>query len=398
MLQTKYNNESIITALFLVFIGLAVCQPVSGLYKGVFYLAIIPASYRILKDAFHNTYAGLRTLAPFLLLLLFILVSVAWSEASGGDKLTVAGKMIRTTLFFITCFALGRSIEKSQIDFSRILFCLIVAGTTISIIYYLFYTPGAVRISGISKLLQNPIQGGSIFLVLFFVALATARQSSQILLGIAGTCTLIYVILSGSRSVIITMLIGCAVILLSKIDNLRKWYPYLAVGILISAIAVVFIYVETPVIHQLLHRNVYRLDMWNAVISNLDDHWLLGMGQATLFSDTAAGASAAEMTGLHLVAHPHSLYFSLLFHTGIIGLLLFFYAITTLVIRTRKNFYYLLLIAIVLLLCLTDNPYLINREKEIWFIFWIPVGLIYGVLAAREEERNRSDNNQMSPL
>jgi len=194
------------------------------------------------------------------------------------------------------------------------------------------------------------------------------------------------------------MLFGCVFIFLARIHKLRKWYPYLVVGILISIGAVLLISIETAVVHQLLHRKIYRLEIWNAVISNLDGHWLLGMGQATLFSNTAAGDSAAELTGLHLVGHPHSLYFSLLFHTGIVGLSVFIYAVTTLVIRSRKNFYYLLLVAIVLLLCLTDNPYLINREKEIWFIFWIPIGITYGVLAAREEKKNITNSARLNPI
>jgi hypothetical protein len=385
MIQTNINSESNIILIFLVFIALAICQPVTGLYRGVFYIAIIPIAYHILKTPKKDLYPHVAMLLPFTVLFIYILSSLAWSDSDQERLVSVFSRTIQTFFFFVACYLVGKSIQKTNIDFSNILQCLIILGTTISISYYLFNSTNPDRITGISKLLENPIQGGSIFLILLLVAIATLKNVKASLLSIAIISTIIYIILTGSRGVLVTMITALSVMFVMNIRSLKQYHLYILMACTGLIVALFFIGIQTDIVIDIFTRKFYRFEIWSAVINNMGGNWAYGFGQAAIFSSSPAGIAAAQLTGLPFIKHPHSLYFALLFHLGVVGTAIFIYAIIDLLRKSKRRINSIVLLVSVLLLCATDNTSIVDGPREIWFIFWLPIGIAAGMILHQQE-------------
>jgi O-antigen ligase len=130
----------------------------------------------------------------------------------------------------------------------------------------------------------------------------------------------------------------------------------------------------------------HRLEIWDYTLRMIGDRPLLGHGLAA---------------NLHLnvgedITFPHDLYLSLLFYTGVVGLLLFagfagLLAWRLWLRRGRQETLWIAALGINALLSgLTDLGQITKGPGPIWFIVWLPLGLALGAtLPLRDLARAR---------
>jgi O-antigen ligase len=121
----------------------------------------------------------------------------------------------------------------------------------------------------------------------------------------------------------------------------------------------------------------FRLWGWRQTVERISEHWVLGYGLRADFEVSWVGtpyeASPPDFF------HPHNLFLSIWYQTGIIGLLL---TLSMLGLIARKIHqlwyaveirYFSCILVFVLAACLVDRPALVDRPTHSWLWFWLPM-------------------------
>lgn len=130
-----------------------------------------------------------------------------------------------------------------------------------------------------------------------------------------------------------------------------------------------------------LERETYRVEIWQDAWLKSRDRLVLGhgWGDDTLFSDR--------------FSHPHNLHLSNLFYAGLPGLAL---GISTIVgaillafsIRDQDGrALALAAVVLVILSTLAHGSLPISKPNVLWYSFWAPLALLWGLVCRSEEQR-----------
>lgn len=370
---------------FLAFLALMLTQPYIELYRALFYTASLPLCYSLLRSVpvFYKK-SGSYTVFLYGAALLFMamLCSLLSAEENLSDSLKIVRQGLVTLIFFYAAILFFQQSHTSPQHYGNVLQIILIAGISINLWYYFHSEQYPQRITGISRVLQNPIQGSQIFTVLFLVSLYLKRHRALVLSIFAALLTAVYIYLSNSRGTIFSLFLA---VLLTVLASRQIPFRSKLIGLLTAFCCTALVLHFTSLTDYLFDRNFYRLEIWAATLEQMTGFWLLGHGFGSPFETSAAGLTAAQNTQHAAIMHPHSLYVATLYHGGILSLALLSVFIGHLFKLLYRDSYGLLLLLFVLLICSTDNPYLFSSIKENWLLFWLPVGLITGHLTKNSE-------------
>jgi O-antigen ligase len=145
----------------------------------------------------------------------------------------------------------------------------------------------------------------------------------------------------------------------------RKGLLLTTIALLISTLALFYFELDTIVLKRGLS---YRPTIWLSTLRQMTDHWINGHGM---------GSPLEIITPKYHWYDAHNIYLAVLFHSGILGLLLLFIALYKTVVDARKKLklpaWFVLYFIYVLLSGMADGGGLLSRPNAHWFNLVIPL-------------------------
>ncbi|MCB1684713.1 MAG: O-antigen ligase family protein [Pseudomonadales bacterium] len=328
---------------------------------------------------------SVRYLLMVVCLLFYLVLSGLWSEPfSLRDTVSVATRALLVVLFVIA-FAECMLRERVRGWLARSLAVVATVAAALAIVRYTG-TRGFQWDAGLQGYgqLDNQIIAALIFgAALIFVVDLLFTEHSPYWRALGMLCMpvlLLAIYFCESRNAWISVLIGLGVYLTSRLVNdVQKFIAGVAaLGLILAVLLGALLSVEETR-ELLLPRGVsHRPDIWTAALTRIFDGGIwFGLGINT---------PDAIRVGDLVFDHPHSLYVSILWQGGILGLLLF----ATLIIWTLqgliRNYGHsdaklgLSLFSVALTGYLLDGHEFIDKVSDVWFLFWLPVAICLGLL------------------
>lgn len=272
--------------------------------------------------------------------------------------------------------------QKDFLQLMRLLLVVLIVGAIISLVIFVIKYENNLRLEPFAQN-NHAILGANIysaFALAGSVLLCFSKsKSDKILSVVALLLTLLIVLLTQSRGALIAFGFGVCVLLLCK-----KQYIALLIGGTISAslgfdlwsykfssVAILPFDSYYDIILQSLSRRSHRTEIWSLAWDLIQRKPWFGYGLQANFPYGYAGV------------HPHNLFISTWYYTGIFGAVLLVATTIAALINLYKNRHQplglagLLLLAHGIVACLTDQGQLMKSPAPLWFIFWWGVAIAY---------------------
>jgi O-antigen ligase len=220
-------------------------------------------------------------------------------------------------------------------------------------------------------------------LVALSLAISSERRLTQVVLIFFLLLSVFYIVAVGSRSALLGLTVGSAVLLAlsaprATIKLICIVLP--ALGMVLLAAAIISPSILTPILDlvlDLVERPHFRVDIWGDALSMSRDHLWIGHG-----------AEHDQVFG-DIGTHPHNLFLASLFYSGMIGVALVVltlavaFGLTSRIAHARERAMLLaMLTALTIGTCLDSSlPLSGASNAEVWYYFWAPLGLVWGLYA-----------------
>ena len=321
-----------------------------------------------------------RLVWPILLVLVYLPLTGFWSL--DGDARELMSTWLRALLIFtfVVCFAecqLRGALQRWLYHTFAITGAAVAA---LCIVIFYLTDPEDGRLNGLGQL-DTPVVAA----VVFGFAALTAMH--LLLSGGAGSpwtyrlCLLVSsasVLLTGSRAVIISLLLGAVALLLAhRVRSPGRYLLLLGSGAALLLALLLLALLDPDLERWLLPRgDSYRLVIWRETLERLAAQPVFGLGILTADNVTLPP---------YEFHHPHSLYLSVAFQAGAVGLLLFIFLLVR-VVRELLRYYEhsdakfaLGLLGLALPAYTLDGHELIDKISDVWFLIWLPVAIALGL-------------------
>ncbi len=349
-----------------------------GAYHSLTYLFfILPALFLSMTDK--DLWVTLWSSLSFRLLLLFLTylsLSLLWNDPQVIDL-----KLLKR-VFIILFFIIGLVLLANKDEEIIIKILLLSAYVFALVAYYSFPEHYFVFVSNYYEgngiigqgNLSNPLLSSHVYgvftviVMIYFLSVKRDWKKDSILLIIfAGLLS--FVILTKSRTPLVAL--SCVFLYLLWVYR-NKFVLYFISTLIVFAITYFTLNYEI-----LTERGLsFRPEIWTVVLEEVADKPVFGAGFGTgiLIYIEEIQANFSDT---------HSLYIGLLYNLGMMGLLLWLAFIATLLVTGLKNKTSKLAhIGVGVLLYgmaagLTEGTNFISRPKEVWFLVWLPVALLF---------------------
>ncbi|MDT8903828.1 O-antigen ligase family protein [Anaeroselena agilis] len=220
----------------------------------------------------------------------------------------------------------------------------------------------------------------------------TTGKKVRILYIIAAAVAMTAMMFNGTRAVWVTLAVTC--ILFVTISLIINWRKNRQAAVMVCALLLIIVlaFINTPSLNHRLHTitdtkfksNHERILMWRYAIDVFTDHWLLGVGPATLPTLPLSPEEEVRLRQNPTYGHVHNNLLQIAAESGIAGglayLFLFYTILKTTVRKMRQAATQSW--AMIAFLCTTD--YLIHGMFDytfniptIMYSFWLIIGLAY---------------------
>lgn len=383
-LAGKFSSESvrvhILSSTLLVCLAASFVLRPSPVWALTFYLGVLPATLHRLWRGADFPWGG-RLILLVGLLILWSGLTLLWGENPGGGRVgKFAFDTVCTAIFFCAVFVSAREDSCTIRNIMTVLIVAAAANAALSIMLFLIpflpdLPPHGARLTGWAET-RHSILGALVIGVGYLAALdrVVRERRFRFLNLLACLVCLAFVVLTGSRGPFFSVLVATIVVMLGSMRQVVA----AMVGIGIAGAAVVALVPQ--VVLSLATRPSYRMEIWKFTLGRVAERPWTGHGLAAYL-----GLSSK-------FTFPHSLYFSTLFYSGIVGLALLLTVIAWvtwgLVKITRATKQPLLLAIWVLALCggLTDLGQVTEGPGPLWIFFWLPLALACAVLSGAAYE------------
>ncbi len=325
---------------------------------------------------------GRRLLWLIATLLGYLCLSSLWSASVTADAVLRVFLHGALVLMFVVAFAecqmrgqLRRWVGRSM---------AVVGIITVIAALALFYAsePADGRLRGLGLLANHVVAAWvyAVVLVLVLDVAASDRSSAWRLVAVASALLLAWTIfLSDSRNAWVSTLIGVGVFLMARLvlDPQRFVAGVAALtvvlGVLVGAL------VANPAARDVLvpRGTSFRPEIWSDAVGDLirGGPWF-GLGINTRNTVVADGIE---------FEHPYSMYLSVAYQGGLVGLALFLLLIAAVLIVLVRNYQEadaklaLGILGVALPAYLLDGHQLVDDVGATWFLFWLPVAIALGI-------------------
>ncbi len=391
--QKNFNIESFITNYILplgfVFFstGILYFSSFSAYHTQTYLFLIIPTLILLLFFQ-RNIFMLMLHSKAFLILLLFfcfVLASLLWNTTDIND-IKYVKKLLNILLFIFSIILIEQSSKK------RLQQLFIITAFILSIgALYAFYTAYIVesrdysyRIIGIGNL-SNPIWSThiygpiSVFLIYYFFSIKHNLKQNIILI-LLFIILISFIILTNSRASFVAL--GTSLIFLLLIHKSKK---------ILYLLAIITIILLTTLIFQpdiIIKRGFsLRPEIWSSSLEQIKNNLFFGHGLGTKIS------IYIKEQGLRF-NNIHNQHLGIIYNFGVIGFILWISLLVSMFNIYRKNkLSFLSQVGAAMLIYgiisgITESTNIFTRPKEQWFLFWLPIAILFTV------EYRRLKNNQ----
>jgi O-antigen ligase len=362
----------------LIFVAAAFVLPNGPTYALVFYLGVVPCLLaRLAVRA-----PGLRD-DPARMLALAIVVwsglTLVWGHDDGHRAWRFAGDSLATAAFLLAMLAvLGDARVRTRL--ARVLVAVAAANAVFSIAVFLITHPVFRRLTGWGAT-AHPILGAAVMSVACLTALArvlAAQAPGRARALNLAACLVMaaFILMTESRGPMLAAGAGVVVLCAASVWRVRA---FAGLGAFVLAWYALPQAVRRHGEAALIERgSSHRFEVWDYTLARIRERPLFGHGLASNLHLNVGDARHDQIT------FPHDLYLSLLYYSGAVGLLIFAALSGLLTWRLAgraawRDGEWPWLTALwlnVLTVGLTDIGQITKGPGPIWFIVWLPVGLL----------------------
>ncbi|MBA57987.1 MAG: hypothetical protein CMQ40_02325 [Gammaproteobacteria bacterium] len=321
----------------------------------------------------------------FVMLLGYFLFSASWADET--TIRTAGSALVRVTIVFSFVIAVS-VLYREKPDNSMFSNVILWTGFLSAILAIFFYgeisadeiRPGR-RMIGLG-FLENPVFSGLLYSLSFLCAvekIARARAWKKRILFLFPVLVLGYAIyLCGSVNSFLCLFLSAVVLLGLKKNRLLLVISVFGAATLLLIGVIYFYSPSWETVGSLLPReDSYRFGIWKTVITNID-------GWALLFG-SGMGTDDNVYYDNQMFLHPHSLYLSIIFETGLLGLLLYglvFFQVAKALWSAKAREAALILSVLFFgsVSFVFDSHVLVDKIDHKWILLWYPLGVSLGVL------------------
>lgn len=363
---------------FVAFLGLGFVIPGEPTWALWFYLLVMPFGAWFVWSGWRPDWND-----PRLMLLLGLIVwstlSITWAD----DPRLPAFKQwlwmwngVCTATYFLTFTAVAEQSQGIRDRIAAVVVGCAAGNAVVSIMVFLTRHGGWNRLQGFGET-RNAILGASIMGLCSILALGRAMRGGRWspLWAAPVPIFLIFIVLTDSRGPLLALVLSSFVLL-------PRWRirTYLAAAGAIIVLSASVVLLAPSLVHTAIQRmqdrgTSYRLDIWQESIAEILHRPLLGHGiTASLRIQGGFGH------------HPHDLYLSALFYTGIVGLLLLLGGLGLILRDVLKlpasvdRRACLALLVHLMVSGATDLSQITKGPGELWYIVWFPLAYTLGYL------------------
>ena len=372
---SKHFFEPVPLCVFLLILGIFL-SPSQSFASYPSYLLVLVAA---MSPGFFFRVFGVSSFIFFGLVLAYFLLSTAWSEGTGWRSF--GSSLVRVVV--VLAFVLGLAKMYSKKPNTSILPSSVISigffTAVISIVLHVDLTMTdwnlGTRMNGLS-FLENPVLSGILFALAMLCSLdrllIEKTWRNRVPLSLVLVILALAVFLCGSVNSQISLFVAVTALLIKrKAFSVTPVFFSILVVLLVLVIWSQFKSLDELVGFFLPRGDSYRLAIWQATISNLD-LWQTLLGNGMGSNDDITIESRTFL-------HPHSLYLSIFFEAGLLGLLL---SLTMIYLSGRvlwkseakeaALFFSILVLGMVSFIF--DSHELIDKVDHKWLLLWCPIG------------------------
>ena len=372
---SKHFFEPVTLCVFLVTLGIFL-SPSQSFASYPSYLLVLVAA---MSPGFFFRVFGVSSFIFFGLVLAYFLLSTAWSEGTGWRSF--GSSLVRVVV--VLAFVLGLAKMYSKKPNTSILPSSVISigffTAVISIVLHVDLTMTdwnlGTRMNGLS-FLENPVLSGILFALAMLCSLdrllIEKTWRNRVPLSLVLVILALAVFLCGSVNSLISLFVAVSALLIKRkaFSGTSVFFATLVVFSVFASWSQ-FKSLDELVGFFLPRGDSYRLAIWQATISNLD-LWQTLLGNGMGSNDDITIESRTFL-------HPHSLYLSIFFEAGLLGLLL---SLTMIYLSGRvlwkseakeaALFFSILVLGMVSFIF--DSHELIDKVDHKWLLLWCPIG------------------------
>ncbi len=377
IINTLLSSYVLPMGLFFTLTGILYFSSMSAYHTQCYIFFMLPVLVLFFLD--RGVWRRLWSSLSFKFLLFFLFfcaVSLLWNDASVLDLRQIK-RLLLVLLFILGMVYLAKAGE------DRIIKVLLLSAFSFAFaafysfyeLYQLYYSRfyegvGIIGIGSLSNpLLSSHIYGTmAVFIMVYFFSVER-NWKKDLLLFIVFASLLGFVVLTKARTPLVA-LSGVFLYLLWKHRN--KFVLYIVLSVL--CLLTVFFVINYE---MLIERGLsFRPQIWSVVLGKISTNPLLGFGFGTEVNIYIEEIQAN-------FSDTHSLYLGLLYNIGIIGFVVWIGLNISLISKGAKNSHSILaqvglsILLYGMLAGLTEGTNFITRPKEVWFLVWLPVALLF---------------------
>ncbi len=366
----------------LCFVSVLVLSSQSAASYSTYFLALAMLfTIRRWNDVF-----SVPLLRGIVVLLVYLTLTSFWSDPFDTRKAFSVFTRALLVFFFVVGFAECQPRGQLQRWLRGALTAAGSLATLAAIIVFVVTYPGYGRLNGLGQLDTQVFAALVYGVVLIFVVevFITDRSAPWRAFAVVGGLLIgCAVLLTGSRNAWVSVSLGVGVFILAHriVDRRKFLVGVIATGFIFAALFGVLVAGEATRDLVLPRGLSFRPDIWGAVYSNVmnANPWV-GLGILT--------ESKVVFDGVEFL-HPHSMYLSVFFQGGLVGVILFAVVLVGTVRILFANYesgeakLALGVLGIALPAYLLDGHELIDKVGSTWFLFWLPVAIAVGLSWSR---------------
>ena len=307
-------------------------------------------------------------------LFVFIILSLLWNGVEVNDA-TYFKPLLLILTFIASLVYLNlnnKAIVTQILLIASIIYALMSVYSIIDL-YIMQNAPVSTRLIGVGNL-SNPLLSSHIYgIFTVFIAgyyIATPKTTlKSILLAFIFVGLLSFILFTHSRTALVGL--TSAFVMLLWLQRSRK---ALYIAIFVFIIAAIFAIID---FENITSRGLsYRPELWALTFEKLSLHPVLGYG---IGSELLIYIEGLDET----LSEPHNIHLGLTYFLGVIGLLIWLLFLASLFVFFIKNKNLPLAKIGGLMLVygmtagLTEGSNIFTRPKEIWFLTWLPIALLF---------------------
>jgi O-antigen ligase len=347
-------------------------------------IPLIPQGIRLIK--------GDRLFLLCLSYIIYMLASVTWSDAFHAEPTPWREVFDYTKhAFHLLIFILGTRVLMHRLPnqyerMRRVLYFSAGAAGLLTMAYwYSTHDLPMARLEGFS-LMRNPNDLAFVYGAICVWGIGYILSTQDLLPRFSYAAVLlalvVLVFLAQSRGTMLGLV--CAALVFGLRGHSLK-YVILFTG-LMGAVAAMAVVMQPQIIDQMLARaDSHRFTLWSQILEETFRHPFVGSGYLS--------NAIIEIESLRFNAH--SAYLATLRDGGLIGLSLLLGMLAAAARRAyqtgrqTKDYTWLAAIVFATVFLLAAGDRLLDRPKEVWFAFWLPIAMIIALNAPPHAGRNR---------